>query len=740
MNTRSRSTVPFARLHGFLKEACLPAEFKREVLAALPDIARIDGSLLPPAENTPADAYFHEALELFERHNMVSCLLEALLSVRSLRAGEIAAIAELWEVDLSQQVERATVGAVVVDLPRPASPDEAERRRAVDRLAELLMLPESRSHGEMAERKREKMRLVEAIKRSFQPHAGAVVAGTVLEDMLDSGTFGQVWRSHVVGHPERKRATKIFLLDLLAQGRRLHHFRQGCRIMQILQLVRSESSPPAIVQFYGASADTLAFAMEYLPGGNLASVDLDRWSLDDKFRAFRRIAEAIQCAHRHGITHRDLYPKNIVLDEHGQPVITDLDLADADFFSDQKQSFAAGTRLYASPEQLAGKCRGEPVDDVYSLARLLHFLFLGADPPMTSDPAYESSLAPLPDGIAAVVRRATAPAVKDRYQTAAELLAAVEQARSGRAAAGVPSTASAGVVTDAGGVAAGTARAPVKATPIPSRRPPTAVVRAPETSSRGWRALRRGLELAVVLSSLVFALVLGPEGSIVLERSSDDTALDELLADEGNPPGDVDAGARATEPQSPVVVPGASGEPPVKPDPTPPRVTKRLKDQTRPFVGPSGDEVPVGPVDVEDTGGGVEPTPPEPPTGPEPPVSIDPVMTLTSAQEMAREIAGALDGCRRRYDPYLSDATFSLREVNDPTSASLTLERERSSHPLAQTTKCVGAVVGARKFASRDPDESLPARRFRLHLGTCVSDEGCTWRLESEHHGNGHGE
>ena len=97
----------------------------------------------------------------------------------------------------------------------------------------------------------------------------------------------------------------------------------------------------------------------------------------------RRVSEAIEYAHQHGVIHRDLKPANILLDRNGNPRVTDFGLAkkvqgDSGLTGSGQ---IMGTPSYMPPEQAGGK-RGEvgPAADVYALGATLYALVTGRPP------------------------------------------------------------------------------------------------------------------------------------------------------------------------------------------------------------------------------------------------------------------------------------------------------------------------------------------------------------------------
>ena len=195
--------------------------------------------------------------------------------------------------------------------------------------------------------------------------------GYAVQGLAGRGGMGRVYRA------EQLATRRMVAIKLLTAGRvdpaSLATFRREASTLAQLE-------HPHIVPLYdyGEQAGTPYLVVRFLSGGTMAdrlkSGPVDpatamRWITD--------VADALDAAHRRGITHRDVKPSNLLLDEAGHVYLGDFGIAATAV--DLASASHSGSAAYASPEQ----ARGETADarsDVYSLAVTAFEMVTGQKP------------------------------------------------------------------------------------------------------------------------------------------------------------------------------------------------------------------------------------------------------------------------------------------------------------------------------------------------------------------------
>jgi len=195
----------------------------------------------------------------------------------------------------------------------------------------------------------------------------------------------------------------------------------------------------------GQAGALLYYVMPFVPGESLRQRLARDGELPvaDAVRIARAVASALGAAHRRGIVHRDIKPENILLAD-GEPVVADFGIAKAISASagDRLTStgLAVGTPAYMSPEQAAADSRIDGRTDLYSLGAVLYEMLAGEPPfrgrtaeaitarKMTEEaPTLHPARSAVPEALDLAVQKALARTAADRYQSAEELIAALDQ-------------------------------------------------------------------------------------------------------------------------------------------------------------------------------------------------------------------------------------------------------------------------------------------------------------------------
>src|SRR5499427_95552 len=195
---------------------------------------------------------------------------------------------------------------------------------------------------------------------------------------------------------------------------------------------------------FGEDKGVRLIAMEYLEGEDLHQVLASGKPLTllEKLSIMTQSAAGLDCAHRHGVVHRDVKPANIRLLPDGRVKIMDFGIArltrDARGARLTRQGHVLGTPLYMAPEQVMGS-ETDALCDIFAFGVTFYELLTGRHPFQAEDPRsvfYKITsedpelihhLVPnCPETLDHVIRRALHKDRELRYQTLRDLRVDVE--------------------------------------------------------------------------------------------------------------------------------------------------------------------------------------------------------------------------------------------------------------------------------------------------------------------------
>ena len=282
------------------------------------------------------------------------------------------------------------------------------------------------------------------------PPGGGLVGGRYeLGELLGRGGMAEVRKGHDT-RLGRVVAIKRLRTDLASDATFQARFRREAQSAASL-------NHPAIVAVYdtgeepasdGSGVSQPYIVMEFVAGRTLRDILRDgRKILPERaLEITSGVLSALDYSHRAGIIHRDIKPGNVMLTPSGDVKVMDFGIARAMSDSNTMTQTAAvvGTAQYLSPEQ----ARGETVDsrsDVYSSGCLLYELLTGRPPFVGDSPvavAYQHVREParppsdhdtdLTPAVDAIVMKALAKRLEDRYQSAAAMRSDIERYLAGR--------------------------------------------------------------------------------------------------------------------------------------------------------------------------------------------------------------------------------------------------------------------------------------------------------------------
>lgn len=211
-------------------------------------------------------------------------------------------------------------------------------------------------------------------------------------------------------------------------------------------------SHPNIVSVYDVShtAGVEYIVMELIEGVTLMQYMQKKGALSWKEAAHfsTQIAKALEHAHSKGIVHRDIKPQNIMILRDGTIKVADFGIAALESAQEQRSDQTVGSVHYIAPEQ----ARGETPDtrsDIYSLGVVMYEMLTG-QMPYDGETAEQIALkhiagvavpprqlnAEIPEELERIALKAMNADIRERYQSASELLTDLEEFRKQQAALG----------------------------------------------------------------------------------------------------------------------------------------------------------------------------------------------------------------------------------------------------------------------------------------------------------------
>ena len=258
-----------------------------------------------------------------------------------------------------------------------------------------------------------------------------------IESLVGVGGMANVYRGTDV-KTGNQIAVKVLKDEFLDNEELVRRFKNESKAISIL-------SHPNIVKVYDVSVtDKLQYiVMEYVDGITLKEYLKQRggaltWKETVHFAT--QVLSALQHAHSKGIIHRDVKPQNIMLLADGS--IKMMDFGIARFSRAQSQTVsdkAIGSVHYISPEQAKGE-RTDARTDIYSVGVMLYEMLSGRLPfdgdgavsiaimQISEKPKPLAEIAPkTPAGLRQITEKAMEKDPDKRYQSAQEMLAAIEE-------------------------------------------------------------------------------------------------------------------------------------------------------------------------------------------------------------------------------------------------------------------------------------------------------------------------
>ena len=337
----------------------------------------------------------------------------------------------------------------------------------------------------------------------------AITAGQVLGNyrIVEEIAHGGMATVYLANHQLLGRAVAIKVISAVYSGEPTFM----ARFRHEAALVANLRHPHILTVYDFGESDGMAYlVMELVDGGTLRDRMGVALSVSQTCGLLRPVASALDYAHSRGIVHRDFKPSNVLLHRDGTPILADFGLARVLESVDTRLTMTGqlmGTPSYMAPEQALGQEVGA-YTDVYALTAVAYEMLTGTVPYSAPTPvgvmmAHVSDPLPrardrnplLTEDVELVLGKGMAKAPNHRYQTAGELVEALE-----RVPAAAAEPAATIVAPIPGATSIPPVQVPLPAAPIRSRVPVIA----------GGAALAVLIVAAAVFFAIVMPSLNGP--------------------------------------------------------------------------------------------------------------------------------------------------------------------------------------------------------------------------------------
>lgn len=274
---------------------------------------------------------------------------------------------------------------------------------------------------------------------------GEMVGGRyTIESLLGQGGMSSVYKGT---DPNLRRpvAVKLIHSHLASDKEFVRRFEEEAAAVARLR-------HPHIIQVFDFNhdGDTYYMVLEYVEGQTLEEYlqqlteKGEMMGIEQVRQVMSKLCTAVGYAHQQGMIHRDLKPANVMIRPDGTPLLMDFGIVKMVEGANHTATGAVmGTIAYMSPEQIQGK-RPDHRADLYSLGVILYEMVTGERPFMGENTASTLMMhltQPVPDlreralpsfdtvvlgRLAEVIETAMAKDPDDRYQSAEEMVAALE--------------------------------------------------------------------------------------------------------------------------------------------------------------------------------------------------------------------------------------------------------------------------------------------------------------------------